>query len=163
MVALIDGVGEPILTGPQYPAVSAWADSIVDKTVPLTMPRYPPLGLPEFGTVAARDHYTCVSARSSAILSSCARKLPGSCRMLSLRVAAIACVMAVVASTSVTAQTTGTIPPQAPSSQPRLPPPTANQYSSNKIIDAGHHFFAPYQMVFPAERLRFGRSRPAFS
>jgi hypothetical protein len=40
--------------------------------------------------------------------------LPGSCRMLSLRVAAIACVMAVVASTSVTAQTTGTIPPQAP-------------------------------------------------
>ena len=57
MVALIDGVGEPILTGPQYPAVSAWADSIVDKTVPLTMPRYPLLGLPEFGTVAARDHY----------------------------------------------------------------------------------------------------------
>jgi len=58
MVALINGVGEPILTGPQYPAVSAWADSIVDKTVPLTMPRYPLLGLPEFGTVAARDHYT---------------------------------------------------------------------------------------------------------
>ena len=61
--------------------------------------------------------------------------------MLSLRVAAIACVMAVVASTSVMAQTTGTIPPPAPSSQPPSPPPTANQYSSNEIIDAGHRFF----------------------
>ena len=58
--------------------------------------------------------------------------------MLSLRVAAIACVMAVVASASVMAQTTGTIPPPAPPSQP---PPTANQYSSNEIIDAGHRFF----------------------
>ena len=62
--------------------------------------------------------------------------------MLCLRVAAIACVMAVVASTSVMAQSTGTIPPAAPLSQPPLPPPpTANQYSSNEIIDAGHHFF----------------------
>jgi hypothetical protein len=60
--------------------------------------------------------------------------------MLSLRAAAIASVMAVVASTSVTAQTTGTIRPQAPSSQPPSPP-TANQYSSNEIIDAGHRFF----------------------
>jgi hypothetical protein len=60
--------------------------------------------------------------------------------ILSLRVAAIASVMVVVASTSVMAQTTGTIPPPAPSSQPPLPP-TANQYSSNEIIDAGHHFF----------------------
>ena len=61
--------------------------------------------------------------------------------LLSLRVAAIASVMAVVASTSVMAQTTGTIPPPAPSSQPPSPPPTANQYSSNEIIDAGHRFF----------------------
>src|SRR6266550_1663020 len=61
--------------------------------------------------------------------------------MLSLRVAAIACVMAVVASTSVMAQTTGTIPPPAPPSQPPSPLPTANQYSSNEIIDAGHRFF----------------------
>src|SRR6516162_6708290 len=52
-----------------------------------------------------------------------------------LRAAAIAGVMAVVASTSVMAQTTtGTIPPSQPA-------PTANQYSSNEIIDAGHHFF----------------------
>jgi len=61
--------------------------------------------------------------------------------MFSLRVAGIASVMAVVASMSVMAQTTGTIPPPAPTSQPPLPPPTANQYSSNEIIDAGHRFF----------------------
>jgi Envelope integrity protein A len=61
--------------------------------------------------------------------------------MFSLRVAGIASVMAVVASISVMAQTTGTIPPPAPTSQPPLPPQTANQYSSNEIIDAGHHFF----------------------
>jgi hypothetical protein len=57
----------------------------------------------------------------------------------SLRAAAIASVMAVVASTSVMAQTTGAIPPLAPPSQP--PSPTANQYSSNEMIDAGHRFF----------------------
>jgi hypothetical protein len=59
----------------------------------------------------------------------------------SLRAVTIASVIAVVASTSGMAQTTGTIPPPAPPSQPALPPPTANQYSSNEIIDAGHHFF----------------------
>src|SRR5689334_14323409 len=59
---------------------------------------------------------------------------------LSLRAAAIATVMVVVASTSVIAQTTGAIPtPASPSQLP--PPPTANQYSSNEIIDAGHRFF----------------------
>ena len=60
---------------------------------------------------------------------------------LSLRAAAIASVIAIVPSTSVMAQTTGTIPPPAPTSQPPVPPPTTDQYSSNEIIDAGHHFF----------------------
>src|SRR5215475_15676598 len=60
---------------------------------------------------------------------------------LSFRTAAIASLMAVLASTSVMAQTTGTLPPAAPPSQPPAPPPTANQYSSNEIIDAGHRFF----------------------
>jgi len=60
---------------------------------------------------------------------------------LTLRAAAIASVMAVVASTSVMAQTTGAIPPSEAPSQPSSPPPTATQYSSNEIIDAGHHFF----------------------
>src|SRR5215468_9829467 len=59
----------------------------------------------------------------------------------SSRAAVIASVMAVIASTSGMAQTTGTIPPPAPLSQPPLPPSTTNQYSSNEIIDAGHHFF----------------------
>jgi len=59
----------------------------------------------------------------------------------SLRAAAIASVMAVVASTSGMAQTTGTIPPPAPPSQPPVSPSTTNQYSSNEIIDAGHRFF----------------------
>ena len=57
---------------------------------------------------------------------------------LSLRAAAIASVMVVVASISVMAQTTGTIPPPASPSQL---PPTAKQYSSNEIIDAGRRFF----------------------
>jgi len=57
MVAYIDGQCEPILTGPERPEIAAWAEKIVAKTAPLTMPRYPLLGLPEFGTVAALDHY----------------------------------------------------------------------------------------------------------
>ena len=57
MVAYIDGHGERILTGPERPEIAAWAEKIVAKTAPLTMPRYPLLGLPEFGTVAALDHY----------------------------------------------------------------------------------------------------------
>jgi glutaredoxin 2 len=57
MVAYIDGHGGAILTGPQRPEIATWANSVVEKTVPLTMPRYPLLGLPEFGTIAARDHF----------------------------------------------------------------------------------------------------------
>jgi glutaredoxin 2 len=57
MVTHIDSLGDPVLTGPQRTEISAWADSIVPKSMPLTMPRYPLLGLPEFGTVAAHDHF----------------------------------------------------------------------------------------------------------
>jgi glutaredoxin 2 len=57
MVAYLDGLGEPILTGPQRSEISAWTDEVITKTVSLTMPRYPLLGLPEFGTIAALDHY----------------------------------------------------------------------------------------------------------
>jgi glutaredoxin 2 len=57
MVKHIDSQGDPILTGPERAEVAAWADQIVAKTAPLTMPRYPLLGLPEFATVAALDHY----------------------------------------------------------------------------------------------------------
>jgi len=41
-----------------------------------------------------------------------------------------------------TADTSSEVPPEPPAvSSPALPPPRANQYSSNEIIDAGHHFF----------------------
>jgi hypothetical protein len=40
-----------------------------------------------------------------------------------------------------TSDTSSEVPPQPPASSPVLPPPRANQYSSNEIIDAGHHFF----------------------
>jgi glutaredoxin 2 len=53
----VDGLGERLLTGPVRGEVAAWADRVIAKTGPLTMPRYPLLGLPEFGTVAALDHY----------------------------------------------------------------------------------------------------------
>jgi len=57
MVGYIDGFDTPILTGPERPEIAEWADQVVAKTAPLTMPRYPLLDLPEFGTVAALDHY----------------------------------------------------------------------------------------------------------
>jgi len=58
MVAYVDGQGDPVLIGRKRPEVSAWSDRIVAKLAPLTQPRYPLLGLPEFATIAALDHYT---------------------------------------------------------------------------------------------------------
>ena len=58
MVKYIDDLGSPILIGPQRPEIAAWADQVVAKTAPLTMPRYPLLGLPELATPAALAHYT---------------------------------------------------------------------------------------------------------
>ena len=57
MVSHIDGIGVPVLTGHEREEIARWAENVVSKTGPLTMPRYPLLGLPEFGTVAALDHY----------------------------------------------------------------------------------------------------------
>src|SRR5262249_55790637 len=57
MVAYVDGIGERMLTGPQRKAVGAWAERVLSKLPPLTQPRYPLLGLPEFASVAALDHY----------------------------------------------------------------------------------------------------------
>jgi hypothetical protein len=61
--------------------------------------------------------------------------------ILGLRVAAI--VMAAAMSTSVMAQTTGTLPPQPPpyGVAPSPPPPGTGEFSSNEVIDAGHRFF----------------------
>ena len=57
MVTYVDGIGDRVLMGPERSEVGALADKVVAKTGPLTMPRYPLLGLPEFATVAALDHY----------------------------------------------------------------------------------------------------------
>ena len=58
MVKYIDGKGDPILIGPERSEIAGLADRIATKAAPLTWPRYPLLGLPEFSTVAALDHYT---------------------------------------------------------------------------------------------------------
>jgi glutaredoxin 2 len=57
MVRYVDSCGEPLLTGPQRGEIAGWADRFAKKAAPLTWPRYPLLGLPEFATVAAHDHY----------------------------------------------------------------------------------------------------------
>jgi len=58
MVRYVDSLGEPILTGPERANIAAWAEDFTPKIAKLTQPRYPLLGLPEFATVAALDHYT---------------------------------------------------------------------------------------------------------
>ena len=58
MVRHIEGIGEPVLTGPERPDIADWAEGVAAKTAPLTWPRYPLLDLPEFATVSALDHYT---------------------------------------------------------------------------------------------------------
>lgn len=57
MVAHIDSLGAPILVGPQRVELAIWASNTADRTAPLTWPRYPLLGLPEFGTISAHDHF----------------------------------------------------------------------------------------------------------
>jgi len=57
MVDYIDAIGEPLLIGPERPEIAAIAKSMLSITPFLTMPRYPLLPLPEFRTIAARDHF----------------------------------------------------------------------------------------------------------
>jgi len=57
MVAYVDSIGERVLTGPERNHVSTWAARVLGKLPPLTQPRYPLLGLAEFASVAALDHY----------------------------------------------------------------------------------------------------------
>jgi glutaredoxin 2 len=57
MVRYIDDEAKPVLVGPERKEVAVWAEAFVAKTPPLAWPRYPLLGLPEFATVAAHDHY----------------------------------------------------------------------------------------------------------
>jgi glutaredoxin 2 len=57
MVSYVDSMGERILTEPERKAVGIWTERVLGKLPPLTQPRYPLLGLPEFASVAALDHY----------------------------------------------------------------------------------------------------------
>lgn len=57
MVRHVDSHGEPILTGPERREIADWSDRFAAKVALLTWPRYPLLGLPEFATIAAHDHY----------------------------------------------------------------------------------------------------------
>src|SRR5690348_12578808 len=54
MVRYVDSRGSPVLTGPERSEIASWAESFATKAAPLTWPRYPLLGLPEFATVADR-------------------------------------------------------------------------------------------------------------
>jgi glutaredoxin 2 len=57
MVNYIEAMGTPILVGNEREDVADCVQQILNVSPYLTMPRYPLLGLPEFATVAARDHY----------------------------------------------------------------------------------------------------------
>jgi glutaredoxin 2 len=57
MVRYVDSRGEPVLTGPERNEIAGWSDRFAKKAAPLTWPRYPLLGLPEFATIAAHHHY----------------------------------------------------------------------------------------------------------
>jgi glutaredoxin 2 len=57
MVDHIDKEGEPLLIGETRDELLVLEQSLLENLPPLTMPRYPLLGLPEFATVAARDHF----------------------------------------------------------------------------------------------------------
>ena len=50
MVRYVNSLGAPVLTGPERNEVAGWADRFAAKAAPLTWPRYPLLGLPEFAT-----------------------------------------------------------------------------------------------------------------
>jgi glutaredoxin 2 len=69
IVKHINSIGEPILTGSERPEIAVWAERTAEKTAPLTWPRYPLLGLPEFATVAALDHYIIRKRRTLGDLS----------------------------------------------------------------------------------------------
>ena len=57
MVRYIDGLGASVLTGIERPEIARWEAEIAPKAARLTQPRYLLLGLPEFATAAALDHY----------------------------------------------------------------------------------------------------------
>lgn len=57
MVDHIEAMGAPVLIGAERSEIADLCSRILKITPFLTMPRYPLLGLPEFATIAAHDHY----------------------------------------------------------------------------------------------------------
>src|SRR6185436_16190172 len=57
MVKYVDRLGASVLTGMEKPEIAALENRITPKAARLTQPRYLLLGLPEFGSIAALDHY----------------------------------------------------------------------------------------------------------
>jgi glutaredoxin 2 len=57
MVAYVDAIGEPVFVGRERPEVAECANRVLSKAPRLTQPRYPLLGLPEFATPSALEHY----------------------------------------------------------------------------------------------------------
>jgi glutaredoxin 2 len=57
IVRYINGQGQPVLTGIERPEIAKWEAEISPKAARLTQPRYLLLGLPEFASAAALDHY----------------------------------------------------------------------------------------------------------
>jgi glutaredoxin 2 len=82
MVKYIDAIGAPVLTGPERPEIAAWAEQTAGKTAPLSWPRYPLLGLPEFATAAALAHYTARKHKSLGDLAEHRAKTPDYLRAL---------------------------------------------------------------------------------
>lgn len=57
IVDYIHAQGQQLLTGVERDEVASCAQDIVKTSPLLTIPRYPLLNLPEFATIAARDHF----------------------------------------------------------------------------------------------------------
>jgi glutaredoxin 2 len=57
MVRYLDRLGASVLTGMEKPEIATLETRITPKAAKLTQPRYLLLGLPEFGSIAALDHY----------------------------------------------------------------------------------------------------------
>src|SRR5215475_11083584 len=71
MVGYIDGLGDPVLTGPQRSEIAAYMDTIVAKTVPLTWPRYPLLACRSLARSPRSTTMSCASASSLEIWLNC--------------------------------------------------------------------------------------------
>ena len=73
MVRHVDSFGDPVLTGAERPEIAAWADRVVSKTAPLTMPRYRCSVCLSLRLLPHSTTTICASVKHLAISSSCGR------------------------------------------------------------------------------------------